>query len=112
MLKQKWSSMLLIEKILVYRKILGVRVQNLLVNSLRTKLIWAPHKILTVKNYPIVTHQSAARIGVPNKANNIAVFDILDVRKIFLDIDADRYARDGVNIDYASNDYLDQYSDL
>ena len=85
----------------------------MLVNSLRTKLIWAPHKILTVKKYPIATHQSAARIGVPNKANNIAVFDILDVRKIFVDIDADRYARDGgFNIDYASNDYLDQYSDL
>ena len=31
--------------------------------------------------YLIAAHQSLARIGVPNKANKIATFDILSVRK-------------------------------
>ena len=34
--------------------------------------------------YLIVVHQTAARMGVPNKAKNIAVFDNLDVRKCML----------------------------
>ena len=35
----------------------------------------------------IVAHQTEARIGVPNKASNIAVFDHLNVRKYHVDID-------------------------
>ena len=60
----------------------------------------------------IVTYQTEARIGVPNKANKVAVFDSLNVRKYHVDINGVRYPRDGVNIDYASNEYRDQYEDL
>ena len=60
----------------------------------------------------IVTYQTEARIGVPNKANKIASFDSLNVRKYHVDINGVRYPRDGVNIDYASNEHLDQYGDL
>ena len=59
-----------------------------------------------------VTHQTAARIGVPNKASNVAVFDNLDVRKFHVDADGVLYSRDGVSIEYASNDYVDKYRDL
>ena len=60
----------------------------------------------------IAVHQTAARISVPNKVNNIAFFDHLDVRKYHVDIDGVRYPRDDVNVDYGLNDYVDQYRDL
>ena len=62
--------------------------------------------------YLIAVHQTAARIGVPNQANNVAIFDHLDVRKYHVDVDGVRYPRDGVNVDYGLNDYVDQYRDL
>ena len=62
--------------------------------------------------YLIVAHQTAVRIGTPTKANNVAVFDNLNVRKHHVDIDGVRYPRDGVSIDYASDDHVDQYRDL
>ena len=60
----------------------------------------------------MVAHQTAARVGVPNKTNNVAIFDNLNVRKYLVDIGGERYQRDGVSIDYASKDYLDHYRDL
>ena len=62
--------------------------------------------------YLIVTHRRAARMGVPNKANNVAIFENLNVRKYHVDIDGVRYPRDGVSIDYTSSDYPDRYRDL
>ena len=41
-------------------------------------------QIFNSPNYLIVAHQREAGIGVPNKANKIAVFDNLDVTKIML----------------------------
>ena len=55
---------------------------------------------------------TVARIGVPNKANNVAFFDDLDVRKYYVDIDGVGYPRDSVNVDYGLNDYVDQYRAL
>ena len=51
--------------------------------------------------YLIVAHQTASKRGVPNKSNNIAIFDNIDVRKYHVDIDGVCYPRDGVSIDYA-----------
>ena len=62
--------------------------------------------------YLIVALHTAARIGVPNKTNSIAVFDNLNVRKYPVHIDGVRYPRDGVSIHYASNDYVHQKRDL
>ena len=59
----------------------------------------------------MVAHQTAARIGVPNKAESLAFFDNLDVRRYHVDIVEVRYPKDGVSIDYASKDYVDQYRD-
>ena len=58
-----------------------------------------------------MAHQTADRIGVPNKARNIAVFDNLIVRKNHVDFDGVRYPRAG-SIGYASIDYVYQYRDL
>ena len=62
--------------------------------------------------YLIVAHQTAARKRVPNKVNNVTIFDNLDVRKYHVDINGIRYPRDAVGNDYSSNDCLHQYRDL
>ena len=54
-------------------------------------------------------HQTAARSDPPNKQKNISVFVNPDVRKYFVEVDSDRYPRDGVLTSYGLNDYLDQY---
>ena len=46
---------------------------------------------LNSPKYLIKAHQTAARIGVPNKAEDIAVFHNLNVRKYHVDIDGVRY---------------------
>ena len=62
--------------------------------------------------YLIVAHQTTLRIGAPNKTENIAIFDDLNVRKYHVGIDGVKYPRDGVGFDYNSYDYVDQYRDL
>ena len=62
--------------------------------------------------YLICAHQTAARLNAPDKGLNISRFDNLNVRKYFVEIDSQRYPRDGVIINYSENDYIDQYRDL
>ena len=62
--------------------------------------------------YLICAQQTTARADLPNKRTNISVFDHLDVRKYFINIDGVRYPRDGVLTNYNQNDYLDQYEDV
>ena len=59
-----------------------------------------------------VTHQTEARIRAPNKANKIANFDNLNVRKYHVDTDGFRYPGEAASIDQGSNDNLDKYRDL
>ena len=42
----------------------------------------------------------------------VSVFDHVDVRKYFVEYDGSGYLRDSANIDYATNNKLDQYRDL
>ena len=62
--------------------------------------------------YLITAHQTAARLNAPDKGLNISIFDNLNVRKHFVEIDSIRYPRDSVLINYNENDYFDQYKDL
>ena len=62
--------------------------------------------------YLICAHQTAARLNAPDKGINISIFDNINVRKYFVEIDNIRYPRDGVLINYGENDYIDQYKDL
>ena len=61
--------------------------------------------------YLICAHQTHDRSALPNKRNNISIFDNI-VRKYFLEIDGQRYPRDSVLTNYPENDYIDQYRDL
>ena len=65
------------------------------------------HKINSSKLL-IVTHLSFARRGVPNKADNSAVFDKLSVRKHFVETVGSRYPKSSVFPPYSANKYLDQ----
>ena len=62
--------------------------------------------------YLITAFQTTDRIGVPNKANNIAVFDTNHVTNYFVEIDGSRYPRDGILANLEESSYLDQYRDL
>ena len=62
--------------------------------------------------YLIATHQREVRIGTVNKGNNIAIFDHVDVKKYFIEIDGYRYPKESVLTNFGENDYLDQHRDL
>ena len=62
--------------------------------------------------YLICAHQTAGRSNPPNKRTNISVFDNLNVRKHFIEIDGVRYPRDGALTNYILNDYSDQFKDV
>ena len=59
----------------------------------------------------IAAHQTAARSGFANKAIKVSLPDQVDVRQFFVEIDGIRYPKDSVDINYATNGYLDQYRD-
>ena len=62
--------------------------------------------------YLIAARQTAARSGVANKTIHVSVFDHIDVKRYRVEIDGKRYPKNSVAINYATNDYLDQYRDI
>ena len=62
--------------------------------------------------YLIGAHQTLARADTANKNNNIAIFDNLDLRKHYVEIDGQRYLRNKSHMNKEENDYIEQYRDL
>ena len=62
--------------------------------------------------YLLGVFQTQNRKGVPNKSNNIAIFDTNHVTKLFVEIDRALCPRDGVSTNFEETSYLDQYRDL
>ena len=69
--------------------------------------------------YPIAAHQKAQRPDPANPANifssnrfNNAIFDHVEVRNYYSEIDNNRYPRNPVMVNYQENNYLEQYKDL
>ena len=62
--------------------------------------------------YMICAHQTSLRTTTPDKKNNIAIFDNLDLRKYYVGIDSVRYPRDGVLVNFEENDYIQLYKNL
>ena len=62
--------------------------------------------------YLICSHQTNLRTTTPDKKINIAIFDNMDLRKYYIEIESLRYPRDSVLINYEENDYIQQYKDL
>ena len=62
--------------------------------------------------YLIAAHQTEDRIGTAHKANNIAIFDHVDMKKYFVEIDGYPYPKESVLTIITENDYLNQYRGL
>ena len=62
--------------------------------------------------YLICVHQTNLRTATSDKKINIAIFDNMDIRKYYVEIDGQRYPRDSILINYEENDYIQQYKDL
>ena len=62
--------------------------------------------------YLIGAHQTRDRIDAPISTKIVAIFDNLDLRKYYNEIDGQRYPRDSSLMNYEQNDYIEQYKDL
>ena len=62
--------------------------------------------------YLIGAHQTKDRIDGAISTKNVSIFDNLDLRKYYIEIDGQRYPRDSSLMNYEQNDYIDQYKDL
>ena len=62
--------------------------------------------------YLIGAHQTKDRIDGAISTKNVAIFDNLDLRKYYIEIDGQRYPRDSSLMNYDQNDYIEQYKDL
>ena len=62
--------------------------------------------------YLIEAHQTTKKMRGPDKANNIAIFDNLDVRKYFCKIEGQLDPKDSFMINYTKKDYIDHNRDL
>ena len=88
---------------MVYRTTTNIVLSCLLVQQ----VIGSAQQVNSPK-YLISAHQTSLRKTSPNKKRILAIFDKLDLRKYYVQIDGQRYHRDGVSINYAENDYIDQ----
>ena len=69
---------------------------------------------INIPLYLIVAHQKTQRHNPARPINqfNNAVFDHVDVKRYFVEIDGVRYPKDPVETNFSDNKYLDQYRDL
>ena len=58
--------------------------------------------------YLIGAHQTRDRIETPISTKNVSIFDNLDLRKYYIEIDGQRYPRDSSLVNYEQNDYIEQ----
>ena len=57
-------------------------------------------------------HQTRDRVDAPISTKNVSIFDNLDLRKYFIEIDGQSYPRDSSLMNYEQNGYIKQYKDL
>ena len=73
--------------------------------------IGSAQQVIQPKNL-ICRHQTNLRTTTPDKKINIAIFDNMDIRKYYVEIDGQRFPRDSVLINYEINDYIQQNKHL
>ena len=62
--------------------------------------------------YLIGAHQTKDRIDGAMSTKIVSIFDNLDLRKYYIEIDGLRYPRDSSPMNYEQNDYIEHYKDL
>ena len=60
----------------------------------------------------IGAHQTRDGIDAPISTKNVSIFDNLDLRKYYIEIDGQRYPRDSSLMNYEQDDYIEQYNDI
>ena len=54
----------------------------------------------------IGAHQTRDTIDAPISSKNVAIFDNLDLRKYYIEMDGQRYPRDSSLMNYEQNEYI------
>ena len=80
-------------------------------NNLRYDSSSGYQKVSSPK-YLFGAHQMRDTIDIPISTKNVAIFDNLDVRKYYVEIDGLRYPRDSSLMNYEENDYIGQNRDF
>ena len=83
-----------------------------IISDMITQLNIGSSQIDQSPKYLIGAHQTRIRADTANKNNNIAIFDHLNFKKFYVENDGLRYPRDSVLVNYAQNDYIEQYKAL
>ena len=73
--------------------------------------IGSPQNVQSPK-YLIGAHQTKDRFDGAISTKYVAIFDNLDLRKYYIEIDGQRYPRDSSLMNYEQNDYIEQYKVL
>ena len=73
--------------------------------------IGSSQNVQSFKNL-IGAHQMKDRIDGAISTKNVVIFDNLDLRKYYIEIDGQRYPRDSSLMNYEQNDYIEQYKNL
>ena len=80
-------------------------------NTITQLDIGSSQKVQSPK-FLIGAHQTKDRIDGAVSTKNVCIFDNLDLRKYYIEIDGQRYPRDSSLMNYEQNDFIEQYKDL
>ena len=86
--------------------------ERCIISDTITQLDIGPSQNVQSPIYLIGAHQTKDRIDAPISTKIVAIFDNLDLRKYYIEIDGQRYPRDSSLMNYEQNEYIEQYKDL
>ena len=85
------------------RRVISDMINQLDIGS--SQKVISPNKL-------IGAHQTRDRMDIPISTKNVALFDNLDIRKYYVEIDRQRYPRASSLMNYEQNDCIEQYKDI
>ena len=83
-----------------------------IISDTKTQLDIGSSQNVQSPKYLIGAHQTKDRIDGAISTKNVSIFDNLDLRKYYIEIDGQRYPRDSSPMNYEQNDYIEHYKDL
>ena len=83
-----------------------------IISDMITQLDIGSSQIVQSPKNLIGAHQTRDRIDAPISTKNVALFDNLDLRKYYIEIDGQRYPIDSSLMNFEQSDYFQQCSDL
>ena len=82
-----------------------------IISDTNTQLDIGSSRNVQSPQYLIGAHQTRDRIDTSISTKNVSIFDNLDLRKYYNEIDGQRYLSDSSVMNYEQNDYIEQYKD-